>query len=36
MKYSTPEIEVLELDNVDVIQTSGETPGDGDDRLPWG
>ncbi len=37
MKYSTPEIEVIELNNVDVIQTSGEgSPGDGDNRLPWG
>jgi len=44
MKYTTPKVEVLEFDLVDVIQTSTtdpenpdiEEPGLGEDDLPWG
>lgn len=38
MKYTTPEIEVLELDVIDVIQTSSESGVilDKDDALPVG
>lgn len=36
MKYTTPEIEVLELDDIDVIQTSGDGNFGKDDALPVG
>lgn len=34
MKYIAPEIEILELTEIDVIQTSvgGETPGEGENE----
>ena len=42
MNYITPEIEVIELEMIDVIQTSGTVPGNGlenpekEDALPVG
>ena len=37
MKYTTPEVEILELSQVDVIETSGEEgPGTQEDGLGWG
>ncbi len=34
-KYEAPELAVVELDGVDVIQTSGNTSGGGDNETPW-
>ena len=36
MKYTTPEVEILELSQVDVIETSGDGPGTQEDGLGWG